>query len=91
MFELVAFYLYTGARQGEVRRAEIADLHFDASPAYPMGWIRIHGTKTDGAERVVPMHPHHREILLAYLRRIGRRYPGRGHERVGDRRLAQDS
>lgn len=71
-FGLVAFYLYTGCREGEVRRAEVADLHFDASPAYPGGWIRIRGTKTDGAERVVPMHPHHREILLAYLRRIGR-------------------
>lgn len=71
-FELLAFYLYTGAREGEVRRAEVADLHFDPSPAYPGGWIRIRGTKTDGAERVVPMHPHHREILHAYLRRTGR-------------------
>lgn len=71
-FELLGFYLYTGAREAEVARAEVADLHFDPSPAYPSGWIRIRGTKSDGAERVVPLHPHHREILIGYLRRIGR-------------------
>jgi integrase len=71
-YELLAFFLYTGAREGEVRRAEVADLRFAASPAYPEGWIRIRGTKTDGAERVVPMHPHHRELLLAYLDRTRR-------------------
>jgi integrase len=71
-YELLAFFLYTGAREGEVRRAEVGDLHFDPSPAFPGGWIRIRGTKTDDAERVLPMHPHHREILHAYLRRIGR-------------------
>jgi integrase len=93
-FEFLAFYLYTGAREAEVRRAEVADLHFAPSPAFPGGWIRIRGTKTDGAERVVPMHPHHREILLAYLLRTGRiggtLFVGASGRPVGDWRKTLD-
>jgi integrase len=72
VYPLLAFYLYTGARDAEVRRAHISDLHFDPTPAYPNGWIRIRGTKTEGSERAVPMHPHHVEILRAHLRTTGR-------------------
>lgn len=93
-YELLAFYLYTGAREGEVGRAEIHDLHFDPSPAFPTGWIRIRGTKSENAERVVPMHPHHREILLAYLRRVGRAggrlFINAADEPVGDWRKTLD-
>jgi integrase len=71
VYPLLAFYLYTGARDGEVRRAEVSDLHFAPSPAYPNGWIRIRGTKTERGERVTPMHPHHAEILRAHLRTAG--------------------
>jgi integrase len=73
LLPLLTFYVYTGAREGEVSRAEVPDLHFAATRKYPTGWIRIRGTKTEGSvDRSVPMHPHHREILLDYLRTIGR-------------------
>lgn len=72
VYPLLAFFLYTGAREGEVRRVDVSDLHFDQSPAYPNGWIRIRGSKTESSERVTPMHPHHVEILRAHLRTTGR-------------------
>ncbi|HKO19489.1 MAG TPA: hypothetical protein VJU82_11445, partial [Acidobacteriaceae bacterium] len=72
VYPLLAFYLYTGARDAEVRRGQVVDLHFGPSPAYRNGWFRIRGTKTGGAERVTPMHPHHAEILRAHLRTTGR-------------------
>lgn len=71
VYPLLAYFLYTGARDGEVRRAHISDLHFNPTPVYPNGWIRIRGTKTEGSERAVPMHPHHVEILRAHLRITG--------------------
>ena len=71
VYPLLAFFLYTGARDAEVRRAEVSDLHFNPTPAYPNGWIRIRGTKTESSERAVPMHPHHVEILRAHLRTTG--------------------
>jgi integrase len=68
---LIAFFLYTGAREDEVRSMDVRDVHFTGH----MGpWLEIRGTKTDAAYavRIVPLHPHLAEILQPYVRGLHR-------------------
>jgi integrase len=65
-YELVATFILTGAREDEIRRLQIHHLDFDADI------INIPGTKTEGANRSMPMHAHLREILLPYVESLGR-------------------
>jgi integrase len=90
---LLAFFLYTGAREDEARHAQVADLHFEGGPLGP--WLRIRGTKTDGAERIVPLHPHLGEILHAHLRSTGRLggllFTAEAGQEIGDWRKTLDT
>lgn len=87
-FELLAFLALTGAREGEARRTDVPDLDFRRNE------IHLRGTKTEGADRVVPMHPQLRDILLPYVSRLGRLhgplFPNAAGERVGDWRGTLD-
>jgi integrase len=72
---LLAFFCYTGARESEVRRVDVRDLHF-ASRMGPQ--VVIHGAEkgkkreTYELERWVPMHPPLVPILRAHVRSLGR-------------------
>jgi integrase len=66
VYELLATFLLTGARESEIRRLEIPDLDFESVT------IDIRGTKTDGSDRTMPMHPQLRDILLPYIEGLGR-------------------
>jgi integrase len=65
-YEFLATFILTGAREGEIRRLQISHLDFDSLSIY------IPGTKTDGSERTMPMHPQLAEILLPHVQRLGR-------------------
>lgn len=65
-YEVLATFILTGARENEIRRLEIRDLDFEAE------LIDIRGTKTEGSDRTMPMHPQLREILYPYVQRLGR-------------------
>jgi integrase len=70
-YELLAFLLLTGAREGEARRARVRDLDFAGST------VDIRGSKkgkrsSRSAKRWTEMHPQLREILQPYVRRMGR-------------------
>lgn len=87
-FELLAFLAYTGAREGEARGADVGDVHLAA------GYVEIRGTKTAGADRIVPLAPELVEVLRAYLAREARLHGplftnGEGG-RVGDWRKVLD-
>jgi integrase len=64
-YELLATFILTGAREGEIRRLQLSDLDFDSQT------INIPGTKTEASNRTMPMHPQLREILLPYVQRLG--------------------
>jgi integrase len=66
-YEFLATFILTGAREGEIRRLQVSHLDFDSLSIY------IPGTKTDGSERTMPMHPQLAEILLPHVQRFGRR------------------
>lgn len=87
-YELVATFILTGAREDEIRRFQIRHLDFDADI------IDIPGTKTEGAKRSMPMHPHLREILLPYVESLGRTsgyvFTTTAGEPVGDWRKTLD-
>jgi integrase len=70
VYPLLAAYLYSGARDAEVRAIEVRDVRWN-SPRGPEIFIR--GTKTEIARsgRYVPIHPHFGEILRAYLLETG--------------------
>jgi integrase len=65
-YELLATFILTGAREGEIRQLQISDLDFDLQT------ISIAGTKTEGSNRTMPMHSQLRDILLPYIQRLGR-------------------
>lgn len=65
-YEFLATFILTGAREGEVRRLQVSHLDFDSHSIY------IPGTKTDGSDRTIPMHPQLSEILLPHVQRLGR-------------------
>ncbi|HEX2219540.1 MAG TPA: hypothetical protein VHG35_12105 [Gemmatimonadales bacterium] len=65
-YEFLATFILTGAREGEIRRLLVTQLDFDSLSVY------IPGTKTDGSERTMPMHPQLAEILLPHVQRLGR-------------------
>jgi integrase len=65
-YEVLATFILTGARESEIRRLEIRDLDFKSES------IDIRGTKTEGSDRTMAMHPQLREILLPYVERLGR-------------------
>jgi integrase len=57
--DLVEFLAYSGARIGEARVAKWEDINFDAN------LIRIHGTKSEESDRLVPMTTALRTFLEA--------------------------
>lgn len=65
-YEFLATFILTGAREGEVRRLQVSHLDFDSLSIY------IPGTKTDGSDRTIPLHPQLAEILLPHVQRLGR-------------------
>lgn len=65
-YEFLATFILTGAREDEIRRLQIRHLDFDAEI------IDIPGTKTEGSNRSMPMHPQLREILLPYVESLRR-------------------
>jgi len=65
-YEFLATFILTGAREGEVRRLQASHLDFDSLSIY------IPGTKTDGSDRTMPMHPQLAEILLPHVQQLGR-------------------
>jgi integrase len=72
---LLAFFLYTGAREDEVRRADVRDVHFKG----PLGpWVEIRGANKGRKRRriqllrAVPMCTHLEEILRAHIRTLDR-------------------
>ncbi|MDB4949425.1 MAG: putative integrase [Gemmatimonadetes bacterium] len=66
VYEFLATFILTGAREDEVRNIAVRDVHFDSDS------IEIRGTKTDDSDRTVPMHPQLREILLPHVSKLGR-------------------
>jgi integrase len=60
-YELIAAAAFTGSRPGELLSLKAEDISFDRSV------ITIHGTKTAGALRSVPLWPQLREILYPYV------------------------
>lgn len=66
LYELTATYALTGARFSEARSIRIEDICFGDRV------IRIRGTKTSGADRVIPLHEQLHDILLPYVTRLGR-------------------
>lgn len=56
--EQVIMYLHLGIRASELYQITPADIDFDG------GEVRVRGTKTAGADRMVPMTPEVRAILL---------------------------
>lgn len=88
-YELLATFLLTGARENEIRSLEIEDLDFESDT------IDIRGTKTEGSDRTTVLHPQLREILLPYVRRLGRTngllFTTDTGEPFGDWRKALDS
>jgi len=67
IYELLATFLLTGAREDEIRRLRIRHLNFANDE------ISIPGTKTRSADRIIPMHPQLREILEPYVEKLDRR------------------
>ncbi|MBB6070262.1 integrase [Longimicrobium terrae] len=65
-YELLATFILTGAREDEIRRLRTRHVRFRDQT------IHIPGTKTQTSDRIIPMHPQLREILQAYVERLGR-------------------
>ena len=88
-YEFVATFMLTGAREDEIRRLEIDHVDFEADV------IDIPGTKTEGSNRTMPLHPQLREILLPYVesldRSSGRLFTTEAGEPVGDWRKTLDA
>lgn len=65
-YELVATFMLTGAREGEITRLQVRHLDFESRT------IDIPDSKTGRVARSIPMHSQLREILWPYVRRLGR-------------------
>jgi len=87
-YEFLATFILTGARENEVRQLNIEDLDFASMTIF------IAGTKTEGSDRAMPMHPQLREILEPYVENLGRvagpLFTAPNGERVGDWRKTLD-
>ncbi len=66
VYELVATFILTGAREGEITRLQLRHLDFESRS------IHIPDSKTGRVARSIPMHSQLREILLPYVQRLGR-------------------
>lgn len=66
VYELVATFMLTGAREGEITRLQVRHLDFESRT------IHIPDSKTGRVARSIPMHSQLREILLPYVHRLGR-------------------
>jgi integrase len=88
VYELLATFMLTGALEGELRRLQIDHLDFDSRR------IHIPDATTGQVDRSIPMHTQLREILLPYVRQLGRTtghvFTTESGEAVGDWRRALD-
>jgi integrase len=88
-YELLAAFLLLGVREGEARALDVGDIDFRR------GEVHVRGTKTAGSDRIVPMPPQLREILLPYVGRLGRLhgplFATADGERFGDWRATLDA
>lgn len=66
LYELVATFMLTGAREGEITRLQMRHLDFGSRTTH------IPDSKTGRVARSIPMHSQLREILLPYVQRLGR-------------------
>jgi integrase len=66
IYELLATFVLTGAKEGEIRRLQVDHLDFSSHI------IRIPDAKTGQVDRSILMHAQLREILLPYVRQLGR-------------------
>lgn len=66
VYELVATFMLTGAREGEITRLQLRHLDFECRT------IHIPDPKTGRVARSIPMHCQLREILSPYVQRLGR-------------------
>jgi integrase len=66
LHEMMAVYALTGARFSEGRRIRVEDIRFADQV------VRIAGTKTTGSDRVIPLHQQLHDILLPFVKRLGR-------------------
>lgn len=66
LYELVATFMLTGAREGEITRLQVRHLDFGSRT------IHIPDSKTGRVARSIPMHSQLREILWPYVQSLGR-------------------
>ena len=66
LYELVATFMLTGAREGEITRLQVRHLDFESRT------IHIPDSKTGRVARSIPMHSQLREILSPYVQSLGR-------------------
>lgn len=66
VYEFVATFMLTGAREGEITRLQLRHLDFESRI------IHIPDPKTGRVARSIPMHSQLREVLLSYVQRLGR-------------------
>jgi integrase len=88
VYELLATFMLTGALEGELRRLQVDQLDFNSRR------IHIPDATTGQVDRSIPMHTQLREILLPYVRQLGRTtghvFTTESGEAVGDWRRALD-
>lgn len=87
-YEYLATFQLLGVREGEARGLDVPDLDFRRNE------VHVRGTKTEGADRIVPMPPQLREILLPHVRQLDRLhgpvFTNAQGQRVGDWRGTLD-
>jgi len=66
VYELVATFMLTGVREGEITRLQLRHLDFGSRT------IHIPDSKTGRVARSIPMHSQLREILLPFVHHLGR-------------------
>jgi integrase len=66
VYELIATFMLTGAREGEIARLQVRHLDFGSRT------IHIPDSKTGRVARSIPMHSQLREILSPYVQRLDR-------------------
>ena len=74
---LFAFAFDQGPRPAEAVALDWEDVSFDVTPRSPFGTVRIRGTKTARADRVVPLFAMARRYLYAWWKKQGRPLSGR--------------
>jgi integrase len=88
IYEFLATFVLTGAQEGEIRRLQLGYLDFESCT------IHILNAATGQVDRSVPMHGQLREILLPYVKQLGRTtghlFTTHSGEAVGDWRRMLD-